>query len=62
MSVQTGLIRKPELKQKIGLSESTIWRLEKSGQFPKRKQITSRLVGWLRSDVDKWIESREAVA
>jgi len=58
----TGFYRKPELKQQTGLSDSTIWRMEKAGQFPKRKQITSRLVGWLRSEVDEWVKSREIVA
>ncbi|MFK5987155.1 MAG: AlpA family phage regulatory protein [Pseudomonadota bacterium] len=61
-SQNTGFYRKPELKKITGLSDSTVWRMEKAGNFPKRKQITSRLVGWSRQEVIGWIESREVAA
>lgn len=60
MSNQNGFYRKPELKNLLGLSDSTIYRLEQAGGFPKRRKITSRLVGWNRIEVDKWILAREA--
>ena len=50
------------LLQKIPLSDVTIWRMEKSGQFPKRRQLSPGRVAWLASEVDAWIESREAAA
>jgi len=46
------------LLQKIPLSDVTIWRMEKAGQFPKRRQISPGRVGWLASEVEAWIESR----
>ena len=50
------------LLQKIPLSEVTIWRMEKTGQFPARRQISPGRVAWLASEVDAWIASRSQVA
>jgi len=47
------------LLQKIPLSDVTIWRLEKSGQFPKRRQLSPGRVGWLAAEIDAWVESRK---
>lgn len=51
-----------EVQQKIGLGRTTIWRLEKNGQFPKRRKFGIRAVRWLESEVDKWLESRKEAA
>ena len=50
------------LQQKIPLSDVTIWRMEKLGQFPKRRHISPGRVAWLASEVDAWIESRQQAA
>lgn len=50
------LIRQKELIKKVGLSASTIWRLEKKGTFPKRLKIGSYSVAWKEEDVQKWID------
>lgn len=39
-----------------GLSRTTIYRLERDGQFPKRGVIGKRKIGWLSVDVEKWID------
>lgn len=52
------LIRKPELSSMIGLSDATIWRMEKSGRFPKRIRIGGNSVGWLQTEVMKWLKAR----
>jgi prophage regulatory protein len=54
------LIRKPELREMIGLSDTTVWRLEKSGGFPKRIQIGGSSVAWLLTEVLSWIERKAA--
>jgi prophage regulatory protein len=51
-------IRKPELLKAVGLSASTIWRMEKKGLFPKRKKLSSNSVAWSRNLVEDWMESR----
>jgi prophage regulatory protein len=40
------------------LSRSTLWRLEKRGEFPQRINISSNRVGWYEDEVSTWIESR----
>lgn len=45
-----------------GLSRMTIWRLERAGEFPRRRQLGARSVAWLQSEVEQWIESRPATA
>ncbi|MGO9268095.1 MAG: helix-turn-helix transcriptional regulator [Candidatus Binataceae bacterium] len=41
-----------------GLSRVTLWRLERSGQFPKRRKLSARAVGWLESEIQAWIAER----
>lgn len=57
-----GFYLRKTLLQKIPLSNVTIWRLEKNGQFPKRRQVSPGRVAWLASEVDAWIESRDCAA
>jgi prophage regulatory protein len=47
-----------EVVKRTGLSRVTLWRLEKSGQFPKRVNLTEARVGWEEDEIDEWIESR----
>ena len=54
------IIRKPELFEKIGLSDATIWRMERAGRFPKRVQLGGNSVGWLESEISQWISDRAA--
>lgn len=54
------LIRKQELKKLTGLSDTTIWRMEKLGQFPRRRKIAGYSVAWLESEVLSWIAGLEA--
>lgn len=53
-------IRKHELRRITGLSDTTIWRLEKKKQFPQRRQLSASATGWLLSEVLIWLESRPA--
>lgn len=52
------IIREGECRVISGLSRSTRWRLERTGSFPKRRQISENAVGWLESEVRAWLESR----
>jgi len=51
-------IRSKEIIQITGLSRTSIWRLEKAGMFPKRRQVSPGTIGWLLSEVNEWIQSR----
>ena len=54
-------IRKNQVKKITGLSDTTIWRLEKARKFPKRRYLSANIRGWLHSEVLAWIESRPIV-
>jgi prophage regulatory protein len=51
------IIRKQEV---LSLSEASIYRKERLGQFPKRVQLGDNSVGWLESEVDEWFEKMAA--
>lgn len=50
------ILRKKEVLSVIGLSDTTLWRMEKTGQFPKRINLGGNSVGWLSSEIQKWIK------
>jgi prophage regulatory protein len=52
------LLRFPTVRDRTGLSRSTIWRLERSGDFPRHRRISANTVAWLEDDVTAWIESK----
>lgn len=51
-------LREPEVIQLLGVSTSTIRRLEKSKGFPKRQCISARCVGWPEEAIQAWIENK----
>ena len=51
------VLNQKQLTEITGLSAVTIWRKEKAGEFPVRRQLGSRRVGWLTREVDEWIEA-----
>jgi prophage regulatory protein len=57
MTTQT-IIRIKQVKERTGLSRSTLYTLIKEGKFAPPILIGARAVGWLSSDIDAWIESR----
>ncbi len=54
-------LREPQVLELTKLSKSTRWRLEKKGLFPKKRQLSQNCVGWLKSEIDDWLISREIV-
>ena len=52
------LLRFPAVRERTGLSRSTIWRLERVGAFPRHRRISANAVAWLEDDVMAWIESK----
>jgi prophage regulatory protein len=52
------IIRKPEVRNRTGLSDSQTWRLEQAGNFPARVKLGPMAVGWFEDEVDDWVNSR----
>ena len=51
-------IRRSELRQIVPLADSTIYELERRGEFPQRFFLTARCVVWDLAEVLAWIQSR----
>lgn len=51
-------LRRSEVLAITGVSASTIYKLEKSGEFPQHFMITPRCAGWLSSSVEAWVASK----
>jgi len=51
-------IRRTELRQIVPLADTTIYELERRGDFPRRFYLTSRCVVWDLSEVEAWLEER----
>lgn len=62
MSNVEQVIRAKSLPSITGLSRTTIWRLEKAGNFPKRVKLSAGAIGWRLSEVMDWLNSRENAA
>ncbi|BBP45868.1 hypothetical protein THMIRHAS_12410 [Thiosulfatimonas sediminis] len=58
---QAKIMRLKEVIEVTGLSRTTIYRKVKAGEFPQRKQLSARSVGWLESDVTAWINQCSTV-
>lgn len=48
----------PTVASTVALSTAAIERLERDGDFPKRRLLSGRRVGWLLREVQEWAESR----
>lgn len=51
--------RKPEVLARVGVSDSTLWRMERDGKFPKRRTIGAGVAGWLSNEIDDWFAKLE---
>ena len=52
------LLRFSAVRERTGLSRSTIWRLEPCGAFPKHRRISANTVAWVEGEVMSWIQSK----
>lgn len=52
------ILRIPEVVEITGLSRTTIWRVERKGEFPARVQLSENSVGWRESEVKEWIRTQ----
>lgn len=55
-------IRRPELRQIVPLADTTIYEMERRGEFPRRFNLTPRCVVWDLTEVECWVEARRQAA
>lgn len=56
------ILRRVEVMQKCGLSKTSLYKLEKAGDFPQHFMLTPRCCAWYEHDVNAWIELRRGTA
>jgi len=56
------ILRLPRVKERTGLSRSTIYLRISKGEFPAPISLGSRAVGWLEEDVDTWLSQKVEAA
>jgi predicted DNA-binding transcriptional regulator AlpA len=55
------LLLHSDLKRLVPLSRTTMWRMERRGEFPRRISISDRRVAWRRSEIEAWLKRRAAI-
>ncbi len=58
----SGFVRVKELSTILGVSRSTIFRMERDGILPPKVQISQRAVGFRVSDIEAFIEKKHHLA
>lgn len=51
-------IRLPRVLALVGLSQSTIYDMAKTGRFPKQVKLGGRAVAWVKSEVLAWNQQK----
>ena len=62
MEQASGLHRWPAVKQRTGLSRTTVWRKVREGSFPAPVQLSAQTVAWREADLAAWERSLQPVS
>ncbi|MBT4330582.1 MAG: AlpA family transcriptional regulator [Gammaproteobacteria bacterium] len=52
------ILRLPKVKERTGLSRSSIYLKISQGLFPKPVSLGARAVGWISTEVDDWLQQQ----
>ena len=55
----TRIIRANELSERLGISRTSLWRWERQGRIPKKRDIGPNVSGWLESEIEEWFASTD---
>jgi prophage regulatory protein len=58
-SMPTRAIRRGQLRQIVPLADTTIYEMERRGEFPRRFALTRRCVVWDLAEVETWLAERK---
>jgi prophage regulatory protein len=53
-------IRRQQLREMVPLADSTIYKMEQRGEFPRRFALSPRCVVWDLEEVEAWLASRRS--
>ena len=54
------VLRKKQVLRMVGLSASTVYSMQKAGNFPQPIKLSQRTTGWLTADIEHWLAPRLA--
>ena len=54
-NMATAILRLPAVKDRTGLSRSTIYLRISQGKFPKPVSLGGRAVGWIEVEIEDWL-------
>jgi len=57
--VDVQVYRIKELTKLLGVSKETIYLWIRKNRFPKPIKLGERASGWLKEDVEKWLENKK---
>lgn len=55
---ETTILRFPRLIERVGMSEATIRRAVRRGDFPEPVRLGPRAIGWHVREIEQWEQSR----
>jgi prophage regulatory protein len=53
-------VRRRELRKIVPLADTTIYEMERRGEFPQRFYLTSKCAVWDLDEVEQWLTARRA--
>jgi len=51
-------LRIQQVLELVGLKKAAVYQLQRAGKFPRNVKITSRAVGWVEEEVQRWLAER----
>ena len=55
-------VRRRELRKIVPLADTTIYEMERRGEFPRRFYLTSKCVVWDLNEIEQWLTARRAAS
>ena len=52
------VLKVKEVASEISVSVPQVYKLVSLGKFPKQINLSDRASGWLRTEIDEWLQSR----
>jgi len=53
-------LRRSEVAEYLGISETTVWRWVRGGSFPKPVRIGPNTVGFLEEEIQAWLKHKKS--
>ena len=51
-------IRLPDVRQRVGMSKSQIYKLVKASEFPKPVKVSERISCWAVAEIEEWASNK----